>query len=163
MMHSIISLCVLSRDNGDLMKNKRQKKILEIISQKNIETQEALLDELIKSGFNVAQPTVSRDIQELRIVKANENGRYKYVRSENQDARFSNLLIQTIISVDYAINMVVIKCHTGMAQAACAMIDSMKYNQILGTIAGDDTIFILLRNEENARKLASSIKKIINN
>ncbi len=144
------------------MKNQRHKKILEIISSLCIETQEELQNELIKSGFNVAQATVSRDIQELRLVKkADDNGVYRYFQSENKDARFSNLLIQTIISVDYAVNMVVVKCHTGMAQAACAMIDSMNYNQILGTIAGDDTIFIMLKNEENARKLVNTIKKLI--
>lgn len=144
------------------MKNQRHKKILEIISSSCIETQEELQKELVKSGFNVAQATVSRDIQELRLVKkADDNGVYRYFQSDNKDVRFSNLLIQTIISVDYAVNMVVVKCHTGMAQAACAMIDSMNYNQILGTIAGDDTIFIMLKNEENARKLVNTIKKLI--
>lgn len=144
------------------MKNKRQQKILEIINSRPVETQEELSKALAEEGFSVAQPTVSRDIQELRLVKSSyENGRYRYIQSGSSDARFSNLLLQTIISVDYAMNMVVVKCHTGMAQAACAMIDSMDYTQILGTIAGDDTIFILLKNEENARKLVASIKKLI--
>lgn len=143
------------------MKNQRHQKILEIISSKDIETQEELSKALADEGFSVAQPTVSRDIQELRLVKTlSDHGKYKYIQSGSTDARFSNLLLQTIISVDYAMNMVVIKCHTGMAQAACAMIDSMEYSQILGTIAGDDTIFILLKNEENARKLMQSIKKM---
>ena len=143
------------------MKNKRQKKILEIIAAKDVETQEELQLLLAEEGFTAAQPTVSRDIQELRLVKAvNDEGKYRYIQSGNSDARFSNLLLQTIISVDYAMNMVVIKCHTGMAQAACAMIDSMDYPQVLGTIAGDDTIFILLRNEENARQFMQKIKKM---
>lgn len=143
------------------MKNKRQKKILEIITAKDVETQEELQLLLAEEGFTAAQPTVSRDIQELRLVKAvNDEGKYRYIQSGNSDARLSNLLLQTIISVDYAINMVVIKCHTGMAQAACAMIDSMDYPQVLGTIAGDDTIFILLRNEENARQFMQKIKKM---
>ena len=143
------------------MKNKRQKKILEIISEKDVETQEELQLLLAEEGFTAAQPTVSRDIQELRLVKAvNDDGKYRYIQSGNTDARFSNLLLQTIISVDYAMNMVVIKCHTGMAQAACAMIDSMDYPQVLGTIAGDDTIFILLRNEENARQFMQKLKKM---
>ncbi len=145
------------------MKNKRHKKILEIINEKDIETQEELQEELVKEGFNVAQPTVSRDIQELMLVKvAFGKGKYKYVQSNNQKVRFSNLLIQTITTVDYAMNIVVVKCYTGMAQAACAMLDSMNYSQILGTIAGDDTIFILLKNEENARKLVSTLKNLIN-
>ncbi|MBR6834674.1 MAG: arginine repressor [Oscillospiraceae bacterium] len=143
------------------MKNKRQKKILEIISAKDVETQEELQLLLAEEGFTAAQPTVLRDIQELRLVKAvNDDGKYRYIQSGNTDARFSNLLLQTIISVDYAMNMVVIKCHTGMAQAACAMIDSMDYPQVLGTIAGDDTIFILLRNEENARQFMQKIRKM---
>ncbi|MBR3534927.1 MAG: ArgR family transcriptional regulator, partial [Oscillospiraceae bacterium] len=113
------------------MKNKRQKKILEIIAAKDVETQEELQLLLAEEGFTAAQPTVSRDIQELRLVKAvNDDGKYRYIQSGNTDARFSNLLLQTIISVDYAMNMVVIKCHTGMAQAACAMIDSMDYPQV---------------------------------
>ncbi len=145
------------------MKNKRHKKILEIINDRDIETQEELQEALVKEGFNVAQPTVSRDIQELMLVKvAFEKGKYKYVQSNNQEVRFSNLLIQTITTVDYAMNIVVVKCYTGMAQAACAMLDSMNYSQILGTIAGDDTIFILLKNEENARKLVSTLKNLIN-
>ena len=145
------------------MKNKRHKKILEIINDQDIETQDELQEALVKEGFNVAQPTVSRDIQELMLVKvAFEKGKYKYVQSNNKEVRFSNLLIQTITTVDYAMNIVVVKCYTGMAQAACAMLDSMNYSQILGTIAGDDTIFILLKNEENARKLVSTLKNLIN-
>ncbi len=143
------------------MKSKRHRKILEIISSRDIETQEELLAALSGEGFSVAQPTVSRDIQELRLVKAmSDSGKYRYIQSGSSDAQLSNLLLQTITSVDYAMNIVVIKCHTGMAQAACAMIDSMGYSQILGTIAGDDTIFILLKNEENARVFMQTIKKM---
>ena len=98
----------------------------------------------------------------MLVKVAFEKGKYKYVQSNNQEVRFSNLLIQTITTVDYAMNIVVVKCYTGMAQAACAMLDSMNYSQILGTIAGDDTIFILLKNEENARKLVSTLKNLIN-
>lgn len=145
------------------MKNDRHKAILEIIRTMNIGTQEDLHAELVRRGFKAAQPTISRDIQQLRLIKtAVEGGGYKYIQSDGKDAVFSNLLLQTITSVDYAMNMVVVKCNTGMAQAACAMLDSMEYSQILGTIAGDDTIFILLKNEENARQLMQSIKKIIN-
>jgi len=144
------------------MKNDRQKVILEIIRSMDIGTQEDLHAELVRRGYKAAQPTLSRDIQQLRLVKTAYEGGYKYVQSDGRDAAFSNLLMQTITSVDYAMNMVVVKCNTGMAQAACAMIDSMEYTQILGTIAGDDTIFILLKNEENARQLVLSIKKVIN-
>lgn len=144
------------------MKNKRHKKILELINENEIDTQEMLQELLTESGFSVAQPTVSRDIQELRLVKVmTENGKYKYIQSEKREDRFSNLLVETITDVDWAMNIVVVKCHTGMAQAACAMLDKMNYSQIAGTIAGDDTIFILLKNELNARKLAAELKKYV--
>ncbi|MDO5560618.1 MAG: arginine repressor [Oscillospiraceae bacterium] len=144
------------------MKNKRHKKILEIINENDIDTQEALQEMLNNEGFAVAQPTVSRDIQELRLVKVmTENGKYKYIQSEKREDKFSNLLVETIIDVDVAMNIVVVKCHTGMAQAACAMLDKMDYSQIVGTLAGDDTIFILLKNELNARKLAAELKKFV--
>jgi transcriptional regulator of arginine metabolism len=144
------------------MKAKRQRKILEIINSRAVETQEELLNALSEEGFTVAQPTVSRDIQELRLIKASvSEGKYKYVQSGNDEARFSNLLLQTIISVDYAINMVVVKCHTGMAQAACAMIDSMDYPQILGTIAGDDTIFVVVSTNEIAQTIGAKIKTMM--
>lgn len=143
------------------MKNKRQYKILDIIKLHNVETQEMLQNLLAEYGFKVTQATVSRDIKELKLVKKlTENGIYKYAApSEGQFKQ--NLFIDTVNEIDYAMNTVVIKCHTGMAQAACAALDSMNYEGIVGTIAGDDTIFALMRTEAEARKLVKTFKELV--
>lgn len=143
------------------MKNKRQYKILDIVKMHNVETQEMLQSLLSQYGFNVTQATVSRDIKELNLVKkSGKNGIYRYeVPTANSTKQ--NIFIDTVTDIDYAINTVVIKCHNGMAQAACAALDSMKYENIVGTIAGDDTIFILMRTESDAHNLVKTFKKLI--
>lgn len=143
------------------MKNKRQYKILDIIKMHDVETQEMLQNLLAEYGFNVTQATVSRDIKELRLVKKmTENGIYKYAAPEEN--RFKkNIFIDTVTGIDYAMNTVVVRCHTGMAQAACAALDSMDYNGIVGTLAGDDTIFILMKTEAEARKLVKTFKELV--
>lgn len=143
------------------MKNKRQYKILDIIKMHDVETQEMLQNLLAEYGFKVTQATVSRDIKELRLVKKmTENGIYKYAApAENQFKQ--NIFIDTVTDIDYAMNTVVVKCHTGMAQAACAALDSMDYSGIVGTIAGDDTIFVLMRTEAEARKLVKTFKELV--
>lgn len=148
------------------MKSQRHAKILEIINENEIETQEDLLFHLKKAGFNATQATISRDIKELRLSKrTSESGKTKYVEhiseSKRPGVRFETILSESVISVDYAGNICVIKCHTGLANAACAAIDALGYDeQIVGTIAGDDTIFILLRSEERAREFASEMKEM---
>ena len=143
------------------MKNKRQYKILDIVKMHDVETQEMLQSLLSQYGFNVTQATVSRDIKELNLVKkSGKNGIYRYeVPTANSSKQ--NIFIDTVTDIDYAINTVVIKCHNGMAQAACAALDSMKYGNIVGTIAGDDTIFILMRTEADAYSLVKTFKKLI--
>lgn len=143
------------------MKNKRQYKILDIIKMHDVETQEMLQNLLAEYGFNVTQATVSRDIKELRLVKKmTENGIYKYAAPEEN--RFKkNIFIDTVTGIDYAMNTVVVRCHTGMAQAACAALDSMEYSGIVGTLAGDDTIFILMKTEAEARKLVKTFKELV--
>lgn len=143
------------------MKNKRQYKILDIIKMRDVETQEMLQNLLSEYGFKVTQATVSRDIKELKLVKKmNENGIYKYeAPSESQFKQ--NIFADTVTGIDYAINTVVIKCHTGMAQAACAALDSMNYGGIVGTIAGDDTIFVLMRTESEAKKLVKIFRELV--
>lgn len=143
------------------MKNKRQYKILDIIKMHDVETQEMLQSLLSEYGFNVTQATVSRDIKELKLVKrAGKNGVYRYEVPESNTSR-QNIFIDTVTDIDYAINTVVIKCHNGMAQAACAALDSMKYENIVGTIAGDDTIFVLMRTESDACSLVKTFRKLI--
>ena len=143
------------------MKNKRQYKILDIIKMHDVETQEMLQNLLAEYGFKVTQATVSRDIKELRLVKKmTENGIYKYAAPEEN--RFKkNIFIDTVTGIDYAMNTVVVRCHTGMAQAACAALDSMDYSGIVGTLAGDDTIFVLMKTEAEARKLVKTFKELV--
>lgn len=148
------------------MKTKRHSKILELISEKDISTQEDLLVYLRKSGYDVTQATVSRDIKELRLVKTMVgDGKYRYspaTSDKNTDVSTKYAVFnQSAKSVDYANNMIVIKCYTGMANAACAVLDAMNHEGVVGTLAGDDTIFVLMRDEKSAVTLVDNIKKLI--
>lgn len=150
------------------MKKRRQAKILDIIKNFNIETQEELQERLRESGFEVTQATISRDIKELRLVKElSDNGRYIYSSgkkstNDSVSARAAGIFVDSVISVDYALNTVCIKCFSGMAGAACAAIDSMHWSDVLGTIAGDDTIFVLCRSENAARNFTLNLEKSLN-
>lgn len=149
------------------MKKRRQAKIIELISQNPVETQEELQDMLMKYGFEVTQATISRDIKELRLVKdLSPEGRYVYSSGKKSmdviNHRAGGIFNDTIITIDYAMNTVVIKCFTGMANAVCAAIDSMNLDEILGSIAGDDTIFILCRNEDTARMFTNKLRTMLN-
>ena len=135
------------------MKRKRHALILELIQQYEITTQDELLAKLRENGFEVTQATVSRDIKELRLVKAmSPSGQYRYMAGAAQGdeylAKFYTIFSGSVISVDYAGNTCVVKCYAGMAQAACAAIDAMHFEGIVGTLAGDDTIFVLCRTPE---------------
>ncbi len=148
------------------MKTKRHSKILELISEKDIATQEDLLIYLRECGFDVTQATVSRDIKELRLVKTMvSDGKYRYSQaSSDNNADVSTkyaVFNQSAKSVDYANNMIVIKCYTGMANAACAVLDAMNHEGVVGTLAGDDTIFVLMRDEKMAVALVENIRKLI--
>ena len=150
------------------MKKRRQAKILEIINSNAVETQEELQEKLKAEGFDVTQATISRDIKELRLVKElSDNGRYIYSvgskqSSEDVSLRAGGIFVESIISVDFAMNTVCIKCFSGMANAACAAIDSMKWNGVVGTIAGDDTIFVLCRDESAAEIFTANLEKTLN-
>ncbi len=150
------------------MKDKRHKKILELIDNFNIETQDDLLNMLKECGFNVTQATVSRDIKDLRLVKTIDNtGKYKYTLDVNlsNGVAYNSLkgFSYSIKSIDSSGNMVVIKTLSGMAQAVCANIDSMDVYNMLGTIAGDDTIFILMRDQESLNKFIAETRKLLFN
>lgn len=150
------------------MKKTRHQKILELINERPINTQDELLDELKKSGFDVTQSTISRDMRGMRIVKALDgDGNYRYTSTESYGAgesmvHFPDIFISSAIAIDYAINNVIIKCHSGMASGACAALDSMNWPSIVGTLAGDDTILIITRTEEAAKELAGSLNEMIN-
>lgn len=148
------------------MKYNRHSKILDIIEHNEIETQEDLAEELKKQGFNVTQATVSRDIKELRLIKVlSKTGKYKYSTIDQSDApilnRFINLFKDSVLTLDHSGNIVVVKTLIGSANAAAAAIDALKIEGIVGTIAGDDTIFILLKNEEESFRVIEIFKEII--
>lgn len=146
------------------MKQKRHDAILELIEKHEIETQEELAELLINEGYNVTQATISRDIKALRLIKTvGSNGLYKYSkagRKKNEDDSLG-IIVQSAVSVDCAQNIVVIKTHSGMAQGAAAILDSMKLTEIIGTIAGDDTIMCVAKTEQEALKVASKINALI--
>ncbi len=147
------------------MKTKRHAKILELISDNIINTQEELLSKLKEGGYEVTQATVSRDIKELKLIKTlGEDGNYRYTAATREreveiQYSFQALFVKSVINMDYAGNTVCVKCYTGMANAACAAFDSLEWNGVVGTIAGDDTIFILTRSEETAVSLIKELTK----
>jgi len=148
------------------MKYTRQAKILEIIKNKEIETQEELSEELKKLGLKVTQATVSRDIKELRLIKSlSKSGRYKYATLENQTTILSDRLMRlfrdSILSIDHAGNILVLKTLSGAGQAAASTIDAINYEEIVGTIAGDDTIFVLIRDEETVEDIKDKFRNLM--
>lgn len=148
------------------MKSKRHSKIIEIINTKPVETQEELAEELKKAGFDVTQATVSRDIKTLRLIKAQSgDGNYKYIaiQTEKSDIthKLTNIFHNTVLSVENVDKMVVVKTITGSANAAAEAIDILNFGEIAGTIAGDNTIFILARSLEKAEELVETILKMI--
>lgn len=149
------------------MKAQRHAKIIELINSNEIETQEELTTLLRQNGFDTTQATVSRDIKELRLIKiADEKGNYKYaVKSANDElklsAKFSRILEETVIRIDVSTSLVVIKTYPAMAQAAASAIDNMKWDEIVGTIAGDDTIFVALKTIEDAEVFCQKVREIL--
>ncbi|WP_297955368.1 arginine repressor [uncultured Ruminococcus sp.] len=140
------------------MKNRRHEAILEIITEKPVATQELLIQLLAERGIKTTQATLSRDIQQLSLVKQRDDkGVYRYSLPAAAAAEKS-LFEEAVISVDYAMNTIVLKCRAGMAQGTCAAIDSVEHQGIVGTIAGDDTIFILVRSEADAKKLSKKFR-----
>ena len=148
-------------------KIKRQTKILEIISKESICTQEQLLERLNSYGFDVTQATVSRDIRELKLIKVvTPDGEYAYGISnvhekQNISFRFHAIFKESVSKIDFAKNLIVIKCYTGMANAACAAIDTMELSGVVGTIAGDDTILIVAKDDEYAADLVEELYKLL--
>lgn len=148
------------------MKTGRHARILDIIAEHRIETQDELLTRLREEGFKATQATISRDIKDLRLVKTlGSDGKYRYVSASRSSTdirtNFSNLFSTSVNSIDVAQNFVVIKTLSGMAQAVCAALDSADYPSVVGTIAGDDTIFIACRTADLAVSLTEELKKLI--
>lgn len=150
------------------MKRKRQQKILEIIANNIVLTQDDIQNFLLAAGFKVTQSTVSRDIKELRLIKGHDAaGNYRYVSSEHRDtskqafAHYREIFSRYASSVEYALNDIVVKCMAGMASSVCVAIDAMYNDMMLGTIAGDDTVFIVTRSEAQAVQLTNELKKMM--
>ena len=150
------------------MKDKRQEKILEIIKEQIILTQDDLQNALNKLGFSVTQSTVSRDIKELRLLKGHDqNGNYRYISSEQRGgehqplSHYRDIFSRSVVSVDSALNDIVVKCYNGMASSVCVAIDAMFSGRMLGSIAGEDTIFIAARSTNDAMALSEELKKMM--
>ena len=148
------------------MKISRQGKIIELIHRYNVETQEELSDLLKKAGYKVTQATISRDIRDLRLTKVTENGisKYKVLNQANNDLtqKYIETLRNGFIFMDIAQNIIVIKTVSGMAMAVAASIDSMDIPNIVGCIAGDDTIMCVVRSEEETPSVMNDLNKLIN-
>ena len=149
------------------MKNDRQNKILSIIAQEDIDTQEGLLERLQQDGIQCTQATISRDIKQLHLIKEPiGRGRYRYAvsihrKSLNVADKLRTIFRESITGIDYAQNIVVIKTMAGLASAAAAAIDSMKVPYMLGSLAGDDTVFLVMRENEAAEVFCEEIKEML--
>lgn len=150
-----------------MVKSQRQAKILEIISNRNIETQEQLLLELQKEGFRGTQATISRDIKELRIVKELTSlGTYRYATSTNEvsgsfSSRLNTIFRECVISFDYAQNIIVVRTLPGLASAAGSAIDAMNLSTVVGSLAGDDTVIVIMRDTNAAAAFCGEIKSLL--
>jgi transcriptional regulator of arginine metabolism len=139
---------------------------VELINAFDIYTQDELADKLGKSGFAATQATISRDIKELKLLKIPaSNGQYKYASANHEedkaDVKFFNILTETVTTIKTAQNLVVVKTYSGMAQAAAEAIDNINFPEVIGTIAGDNTIFIAFSNDDNAEIVAQKLSKMI--
>lgn len=148
------------------MKTSRQSKIIEIIQKNEVETQDELSALLEKEGFRVTQATVSRDIKELKLTKIpTVSGRQKYAvitdAPENLSKKYERVLREGFLSMDMAQNILVIKTVSGMASAVCAAIDAMKMREIVGSIAGDDTIMCAIRTVDDTYAVMKKIRRIV--
>ena len=150
------------------MKRARQAEILKIIQSVDVETQEQLLDELKRRGFASTQATISRDIKELRIVKELTSfGTYRYTTAAREvpsafTGRLNTIFRESVTSFDYAQNIIVIHTLPGLANAAASALDAMNMNVVLGTLAGDDTVVVIMRDTNAAAAFCGEIKSLIN-
>lgn len=148
------------------MKKGRQAEIIKIIERQNVETQQELAQLLIDAGFDVTQATVSRDIKALKLSKVPAgNGHQKYVLLHNDEkhlsAKYVNVLKEGFVSMDMAQNILVIKTVSGMAMAVAAAVDNLKYPEIVGSIAGDDTIMVAIRTVEDTKSIMKQIMMLL--
>lgn len=138
------------------MKKERQDALLRLIAEENIATQEMLRERLAAQGIDVTQATLSRDIRELRLTKARRSGKLYYTAPVQQEIS-GGILSDAVLRTDHAGHTAVIHCRAGTAQAVCVFLDALHREDVVGTIAGDDTVFVLMRTEAQAREFARSM------
>lgn len=150
------------------MKSARHQAILDLIEKHPIDRQEDLLTHLREAGFDVTQATVSRDIRDLQLVKvADGSGRYRYMpaaasgKVAHSPSRFEMIFRESVLKVDCAGHMVLVKCFSGMANAACEVFDAKQWRNVVGTLSGDDTFFILMRTEEDATAICKALQQYV--
>ena len=146
------------------MKSARHQAILDLIEKYPIDRQEELLAHLRRAGFEVTQATVSRDIRELQLVKtAGSDGRYRYVQASgagkvtHSPGRFETIFRESVLRVDYAGHIVLVKCYSGMANAACEVFDALQWKNVVGSLSGDDTFLIVARSERDAKTICTEL------
>ena len=150
------------------MKSQRQSKIMEIISNQNVETQEQLQALLLKDGFRCTQATISRDIKDMRIVKElTSMGTYRYTTSSGEMAsgfsnRLNTIFRECVIGYDYTNNLIVLRTLPGLASAAGSAVDAMNMSAVVGTLAGDDTVLVIMRDNNAASAFCGEIKSLVN-
>ncbi len=148
------------------MKSQRHARILELVSKYEIETQEDMMSRLQSEGFKVTQATVSRDLKELKLTKTlTARGTYRYSvnnsRRHNGSGKLNNAMVDSITQVDYSLNTVVIKTYPGLAQAVASAVDALNMHSILGSVAGDDTIIVVTRSEDDAKEINGKITELM--
>ena len=149
------------------MKNDRQRRILEIVEREPIDTQELLQQRLLEQGISCTQATISRDIKQLHLIKEPiGQGRYRYTVSSQRNRlnvadKLRSIFRESIVSVDYAQNIIVIKTMAGLANAAAAALDSMSISYMVGSLAGDDTALLIMRDTESARSFCEEIHEML--
>ena len=148
-------------------KSERLQTILRLVQEHPISRQEVLLEYLRNEGFDVTQATVSRDIRELCLVKAATAEGYRYVSSRNESfnpktqGRFETIFHESVLGVDYAGHVVLVKCYSGMANAACEVFDALQWKNVVGTLSGDDTFLIVARSERDAKTICSELSRYV--
>lgn len=146
------------------MKKGRHEAIIDIIRKYDIENQNDLAIKLAEIGFDVTQATVSRDIQKLNLIKVKNNGRFKYALVENANnysEKYTRIIAETIKKLDVAKNLLVIKTQSGMAMATAAALDGLELSEIIGSLAGDDAIFVATKSDDSAMMLMNKIEVLI--
>ena len=147
------------------MKSTRQQKILELIEKYDIDTQETLIQKLEEVGFSVTQTTVSRDIRQLKLVKGmTGRGTYKYivpgVKRDNNAPVLNSALTDSVLKIESARNIVVVKTFPGMANALAVCVDALEQEHIVGSVAGDDTILLVIKNDDIAKEVEEKLKSV---